>query len=68
MNAYSEIMRCENQRLAGGVCGDDDRCECPVCGSRCWDYLICNYQTDIVGCTDCVSRMYPEEFASEADI
>lgn len=67
MKRYSEIMRCESQRLGTGCRDEDTRSECPICGCRGWDYLICDYRANITGCSECIRRLYPEEFAEEYD-
>lgn len=67
MKNYKDTMRCESQRLGTGCRDDDLRCECPVCGCRYWDYLICDCRADIIGCSDCIRRIYPDDFAEEYD-
>ena len=68
MSLYSDILRSERQRTLGLQMDiyDGDEFECPVCGSCEWDFLLKDCHGDIIGCQECVTKIYPgEEFLTE---
>ncbi len=68
MSLYSDILRSERQRILGPQMDiyDGDEFECPVCGSCEWDFLLKDCHGDIIGCQECVTKVYPgEEFLTE---
>lgn len=64
MSFYDEVLRAERQRTLG--CGldipDDDEIKCPICGSVDWDFIFKDYHGDTVGCQECVTKSYPEDW------
>ncbi len=62
MSYINDIVRCEQERM---VCDmyDESQAQCPECGSSSWDYLMKNVCGDIVGCEECVTRMYADELS-----
>ena len=46
--------------LAGDIF-DGDEYECPVCTSHDWDFLLKDCHGDIIGCQECVTKIYPGE-------
>ena len=68
MNFYNEVLRAERERTSGfgGDIYDGDEYECPLCGSCEWDFLLKDCHGDIIGCQECVTKIYPEdEFLTE---
>ena len=63
MSFYDEVLRAERQRTLGfGMdIRDGDEFECPVCGSIDWDFLLKDCHGDVVGCQECVTKIYPDE-------
>lgn len=63
MNFYQEVLKAERQRLSGYGLEDldGDEFECPVCGSLDWDFLLKDCHGDIIGCQECVTKVYPDE-------
>ena len=63
MSFYEEVLRAERQRTMGfGMdIPDGDEFICPVCGSSEWDFLLKDCHGDIIGCQECVSKVYPED-------
>ena len=63
MNEYAEIMRSERCRTMnyGADFPEESESKCPVCGSAEWDFLIKDCHGDIIGCEDCVSKIYYNE-------
>jgi hypothetical protein len=57
MSHYDDVLRCERARLEP----DEDEMviePCEFCGSKNYDYLLKNNDEEIVGCDDCVTRVY----------
>ena len=63
MNEYADIMRSERCRTMnyGNDYEDGTDRECPVCGGADWDFLLKDCHGDIIGCQDCVSKIYYNE-------
>ncbi|MBR4721394.1 MAG: hypothetical protein IK057_06510 [Clostridia bacterium] len=63
MNEYAEIMRMERSRTMnyGADYGDETEIKCPVCGSSEWDFLLKDCHGDLIGCEECVSKIYYDE-------
>lgn len=66
MDVYTDIMRAERSRTMRYGAELDECCEirCPVCNSAEWEYLFRDNGGDIVGCQECVSKIYPDELTS----
>ena len=64
MSFYDEVLRSERQRTLGyGLdIPEDDEIKCPICGSVDWDFIFKDYHGDTVGCQECVTKSYPEEW------
>lgn len=64
MGFYDEVLRAERQRTLG--CGLDieesDEVQCPICGSVEWEFLFKDYHGDTIGCQECVTKTYPDEW------
>lgn len=56
MGLYDEVLRCERARLEPEEEIPIEACE--FCGSKNYDYLLKDKHGDIVGCDDCVTRVY----------
>lgn len=57
MSIYDDVLRCERARL------EPDEEETPIeacefCGSKNYDYLLKDKDGWIVGCDDCVTKVY----------
>lgn len=63
MSFYDEVLRAERQRTLGFGMDvlDGDEFECPFCGSIDWDFLLKDCHGDIIGCQECVTKVYPGE-------
>ena len=63
MNEYADIMRLERIRTMnyGSDIPEESEAKCPVCGSGEWDFLLKDCHGDIIGCEDCVSKIYYNE-------
>lgn len=59
MSFYDEVLRCESQRLAPE--DEPDEVECEACGSIHYDYLVRDFNGHIVGCDDCITKVYRGE-------
>ena len=68
MSLYNDILRSEIQRTIEPQMDiyDGDEFECPVCGSCEWDFLLKDCHGDIIGCQECVTKVYlGEKFLTE---
>ena len=57
MSFYDEILRCERARLEL----DEEEVPadaCEICGSKNYDYILKDKDGYIVGCDDCVTKVY----------
>ena len=63
MNEYAEIMRMERSRTMnyGDDYGEESEVKCPVCDSSEWDFLLKDCHGDVIGCEECVSKIYYDE-------
>ncbi|MCR4718371.1 MAG: hypothetical protein K5768_01925 [Firmicutes bacterium] len=63
MNEYAEIMRMERCRTMnyGADFPEESEAKCPVCSGTDWDFLLKDCHGDIIGCEDCVSKIYYNE-------
>ena len=60
MNSYENIILSERCRTMNyGMDGKRDTPrQCPVCGSRSHDYLLRDSCGEIVGCDNCITKLY----------
>lgn len=60
MNFFDEVMKLERQRTMNyaGDIPDSDEIQCPICGSVEWGFLLKDCHGDMVGCQDCVTKVY----------
>ena len=67
MNVYEDVMRAERCRTMnyGADFDDESDMHCPICNSDEWEYLFRNSYGDIIGCQDCVSKVYIEEITGQ---
>lgn len=57
MSLYDDVLRCERARLEPDE--EDAPIEpCEVCGCINYDYLLKHRDGDIVGCDNCVTKVY----------
>ncbi len=63
MNDFAEIMKLEKCRTMnyGNDIGEESEAKCPICESSDWDFLIKDCHGDIIGCEECVSKIYYNE-------
>lgn len=64
MNDYDEFLRTERKRafgFSGNIYENDEDFECPICGSCDWDFLFKDCHGDVIGCQECVTKIYPDE-------
>lgn len=63
MQEYAEIMRSEKCRTMnyGADIPEESEAKCPVCESSEWDFLVKDFHGDVIGCEDCVSKIYYNE-------
>ena len=66
MNEYAEVMRMERCRTMNygndyGIEAEESEAKCPMCGGTDWDFLLKDCHGDIIGCEDCVSKIYYNE-------
>ena len=57
MSLYDDVLNCERARLEP----DEEEITiepCEFCGSKSYDYLLKSKDGDIVGCDDCVTKVY----------
>ncbi len=66
MHTYEDIMRAERARTMNYGADIDDEYEvhCPICNSTDWEYLLRNNYGDIIGCQECVSKVYLDEMSA----
>lgn len=64
MSFYDDVMRAERQRTMdyGEDIPDGDEVQCPVCGSVEWDFLLRDCHGDLIGCQECVSKVYSADW------
>lgn len=63
MSFYDEVLRMERQRIGSFADpADDDEIKCPFCGSSDWDFILKDCHGDVVGCQECVTKSYPDEW------
>lgn len=69
MDFYADIMRAERSRTMnyGADADDESELRCPICNCTEWDYLLRDNCGDIIGCQECVSKVYPEELTPYDD-
>ncbi len=60
MSYIDDVVRSEQERIMCDLY-EDCRAQCPECGSCSWDYLVKNVCGDVVGCEECVSKLYADE-------
>lgn len=63
MDDYAEIMRlerCRTMNYASDI-PEDTEIKCPICNSSDWDFLLKDVHGDVIGCEDCVSKIYYNE-------
>ncbi len=67
MGFYDDMLRAERQRTMnyGADIPDGDEVVCPVCGSGEWDFLFKDCHGDLIGCQECVSKLYIEDLSEE---
>ncbi|MDD6735721.1 MAG: hypothetical protein PUE13_05350 [Clostridiales bacterium] len=63
MDIYGDIMRAERCRTMNYGADIAEECEvrCPICNSVDWDFLLRDNYGDIIGCEDCVTKVYIDE-------
>lgn len=60
MNSYKNIFTMERGRTMnyGADIQQIAKTPCPVCSSKSWDYLLRDKDGELVGCDDCLKRIY----------
>ncbi|MBO5059970.1 MAG: hypothetical protein J6C82_03560 [Clostridia bacterium] len=67
MGFYDDVMRAERRRTLDYAADipDGDEVQCPVCGGYDWDFLLKDCHGDVIGCQECVTKLYWEDLCSD---
>ena len=60
MNSYKNVMTmelCRTGRFGADILFEENE-PCPVCSSKSWDYLLRDKDGILVGCDECLSKIY----------